>query len=140
MFDGEIAAIGAPSELYAAPESLRVMDFLGDMNLIEARVEGEALIFDGERLAAPQGAPQGQARFGIRPENLALVEEGEAGVNCTIDEVVFKGPAVSVIATTAGGARLHASLLGASVLQRKLARGDLVRMSLPSGHLIALTR
>lgn len=139
MFDGEITAIGSPSELYAKPSSLRVMDFLGDMNLIEGTVEGETLIFDGERFKVPQSVNSGEGRFGIRPEHLCLVDPGEAGVDCLIEEVVFKGPAVSVIAKTKGGMRLHVSILGANMQKRNLVRDYRVRISLPAEHLIALT-
>lgn len=136
MFDGEIAAIGKPSELYNAPDSLRVMDFLGDMNLIEGEVKGNKLAFAGESFNAPESAATGQSLFGIRPEHISIVGESEPGVSCIVEEVVYKGPTVSVIANTRiGGVRLHASLLSANALIDELTHGDSVRMSFPARSL-----
>lgn len=87
MFDGKIAQIATPKEIYQRPLTRRVADFLGGMNFLSARVTGEngnrltveTAKFGSLTLEKPVGY-QGngnQATIGIRPERLRLLWEGE---------------------------------------------------------------
>lgn len=87
MFGGRIAQIDAPKEIYQRPATRQVADFLGGMNLIEARVAGEngtmlTLETSGfgtirtrrpPRLTRPDGA----VTVGIRPERLRILWDEE---------------------------------------------------------------
>ena len=78
MDHARIAQVGSPRELYEAPASLFVADFVGDANVVAA----ELVARDGPRgclrlgdiqLDLPhRGAPSGPVRLAIRPEALGL--------------------------------------------------------------------
>jgi putative spermidine/putrescine transport system ATP-binding protein len=130
MFDGRLAAVGSPAALYADPGSAQVMDFLGAVNLVEGVVAG------GRLSGIPVPGPDGPARFGIRPEHVEIAPEG--AIPCTVEEVVFKGPGVSVLAEGPGGLRIHASVPATTVADLGLARGGAVRLNFPVRHLVRL--
>lgn len=69
MNAGRIEQVGTPMEVYSQPASLFVAEFIGSppMNVIPASAAPE--------LAERAGA-SGEARIGIRPERLALAEDG----------------------------------------------------------------
>jgi spermidine/putrescine transport system ATP-binding protein len=89
MFDGRIAQLASPRELYRRPVSRRVAAFIGVMNFLKARLvedRGETLALEVEALGAveiardqaPGGVPAGGVGVGIRPEMLTvLLAEGE---------------------------------------------------------------
>ncbi|MCI0752678.1 ABC transporter ATP-binding protein [Teichococcus vastitatis] len=80
---GRLIQQGAPSELYEAPRTRFVADFLGASNFlrgiaaVEGRVQagGTAL-----RVAAPLAAEQA-VLLSLRPEKIRLLPEGEAAAN-----------------------------------------------------------
>jgi len=140
MFDGKIEAIGPPAQVYDAPGSLRVMDFLGAMNLFEGTVAQGRLVAGPHRIDLPEGVRDGPARYGIRPEHIELLGMEAAGIPCTVEELVFKGPAVAVLARTEDDRLLHASLPASAVTDAGLKRGDPVRFGLPPRRLVGLTK
>jgi multiple sugar transport system ATP-binding protein len=78
MLDGEIAQIGPPQALYAAPASRRVAEFIGSprINMIEGIVRSADVIEAGGAALPiscelPPGSP---VTIGIRPESLHHVE------------------------------------------------------------------
>ncbi len=91
MFDGGIAQIAAPMEIYQRPVNRKVADFLGGMNFVAAEIVGEngaTLSLDTRgfgRVSAqkPIGfRPNGRAAtLGIRPERLRVLWEGETSAN-----------------------------------------------------------
>jgi spermidine/putrescine transport system ATP-binding protein len=99
MFDGRIAQLATPEELYRRPVSRRVASFIGVMNFFEARVAGEngatiAVEIAGlgpveiPRDQAPGGVNGAAARVGIRPEMLTiLLEDGDAAEHEVTGEV-----------------------------------------------------
>ena len=89
MFDGRIAQLASPEELYRRPVSRRVASFIGVMNFLEAKLAGEA----GDRLSldvaalgrvdvarnqAPAGVNGGHISVGIRPEMLTVLYDDDA--------------------------------------------------------------
>ncbi len=84
MRDGRIMQLGSPRELYRAPKSRFVAEFLGETNLIRAertapttlRVDGGS--FEATRLAQNQSESI-QILISIRPEATSLTPVGEAG-------------------------------------------------------------
>jgi len=80
MREGEIVQVGSPAELYEAPQSRYVADFLGTVNLFEVRLEGADA--GGARFVGPDGrfvaSRPGEARpdepawLAVRPEKLTL--------------------------------------------------------------------
>jgi putrescine transport system ATP-binding protein len=80
MRAGAIEQIGTPGEIYEAPASRFVADFVGTINLFEAhvvRVEGERAVLaapelGAELVAARALAPGAAVALGVRPEKLEL--------------------------------------------------------------------
>ena len=75
MRDGRIQQVDTPKELYARPVNVFVASFIGSpaMNLVEARLDGNAVEFGGHRIALPpEHQPETtseQIVLGIRPES-----------------------------------------------------------------------
>ena len=84
MNAGRIEQLGSPGELYEAPETTFVANFLGQSNLVRARVsgrDGDDLVLDvqGQKLAMPAARRAGGSDdllVGIRPEKIHLRESG----------------------------------------------------------------
>ena len=105
MFEGGISQMADPETLYRRPNSRRVAEFIGKMNLLpgEVAVEGGRILVDvgglgrGEVAAdqVPGGAVAGPSTVGIRPETLSILFAGEATdrrvAEGTVDEVVYYG-------------------------------------------------
>ncbi|MCC7428180.1 MAG: ABC transporter ATP-binding protein [Alphaproteobacteria bacterium] len=90
MEAGVICQVGTPTEVYHAPASPYVADFLGAANLVEGRLcqdaSGRRVELLGHSLPLGAPAPGGAAlpdgapvRVAIRPEHLSLAEPGAAG-------------------------------------------------------------
>ena len=87
MRDGRIAQLGAPRELYDAPNDAFVARYLGAANLLPPRVVypvGDARHEERERLAC------------IRPERFTIVPLGEGPLHGTIASVEWYGAALSI--------------------------------------------
>ncbi|MDX5359983.1 MAG: ABC transporter ATP-binding protein [Alphaproteobacteria bacterium] len=147
MFDGRLHALDAPDRLYEAPDSARVMDFLGAVNTLsgtaEAAGDSIAIACDcGTRLSAHiEGLRPGRAvTLGIRPEHIALLpadaEAGENAVDAQVEEIVYKGAFADVIALTETGRRFHVRTEPARLADSGVKRDAAVRLHLPSRHLI----
>src|SRR5204862_2867017 len=75
MRDGRILQVDIPHLLYQQPRDLFVAAFIGSpaMNLVEAAIDGNELVFGGVRLPLdPRRAPDGAQRvvLRIRPESI----------------------------------------------------------------------
>ena len=94
MRDGHIAQIGAPLELYDRPANAFVAGFIGSpaMNLLDGVVErdgaGVAVRAGENLLPVPDGPGLEAGRkviYGIRPEDLALAEDGIAATVAVVE-------------------------------------------------------
>ncbi|MBV8841032.1 MAG: ABC transporter ATP-binding protein [Alphaproteobacteria bacterium] len=87
MERGRLAQVGAPAEVYQRPNSRWVAGFVGDVNLIEARVSAVSPSFvtlerEGLKLrVAPSAevAPGAPAAVALRPEKIAIAHAQPAG-------------------------------------------------------------
>ncbi|ARJ70958.1 ABC transporter ATP-binding protein [Paracoccus contaminans] len=79
MRDGRVQQIGSPLEVYDRPANTFVASFIGspEMNLIPGDLDGQGIgIGQGLRIAARAGARSGPVTLGVRPEAVAIVEDG----------------------------------------------------------------
>jgi multiple sugar transport system ATP-binding protein len=80
MQKGKVLQIAPPRDIYEKPATSFVATFLGTprMNLIDGRVDGDELICGPFRMPKPPNAPS-RVVIGVRPEDVHLATEGEAG-------------------------------------------------------------
>jgi spermidine/putrescine transport system ATP-binding protein len=115
---GKIEQIASPAELYDAPATHFVADFIGTMNVLEGkilgvtpegfRVSAGAMTLDvpADRAAAAStcGAP---AVVCIRPEELSVLPfPSDDAISALITSTVFYGPTLRLLVETSGGQKL----------------------------------
>ncbi len=104
---GELQQYDTPEVLYHRPKNTFVAGFVGSppMNLIEGEFTGDGFKAGELRLPIP-GAPTGKGWLGVRPEHLALGEEGHPARVLVVEPL---GHEVLVVAEV-GGVRLQVLL------------------------------
>ncbi|MDH2442837.1 ABC transporter ATP-binding protein [Amnibacterium sp. CER49] len=79
MNAGRIEQIGTPEQLYLRPVSAFVADFVGLSNRLPGVLDGARVTVHGVGLEAlPSGRPDGPVSVFVRPEDLAIAEDGLA--------------------------------------------------------------
>ncbi|MDI1460492.1 ABC transporter ATP-binding protein [Catellatospora sp. KI3] len=120
MNEGRVEQLGAPAEMYEFPASAFVANFLGQSNLIQAQVTGQAdghvtVDAHGNRLAVPAGrcrVTSGSALLGVRPEKLhlaadpAAVPQGHAAVGGVVTDASFTGVSTQYLVRAPWGSEL----------------------------------
>ena len=81
---GRIEQVGSPADAYDAPASPFVYSFVGAVNRVPARWEGDALQVAGLPLRPHGPAGEGAAEVYVRPEDLHLAEGGSPAWPATI--------------------------------------------------------
>ena len=76
MLDGRIVQSGAPAEIYRQPATRGVAEFLGDANMLEGHIRDGELSFALGLASAASAHEEGHAHVLVRPENLALTNDG----------------------------------------------------------------
>ncbi len=123
MNEGRIEQMGAPEELYEAPATTFVANFLGQSNLVSGKVEGAdgavlRLDVHGARIAAGKDRARvtdGDVWVGVRPEKVQLSDPGEDlrdGHNVLVDgqvsDVSFVGVSTQYLVRMGWGQELTA--------------------------------
>jgi len=93
MRDGAVIQSGTPEEVYDAPCTRFVAEFLGAANLIRGKVENGGLRTDIGFLHLEETPPWTEGTVAIRPEWIRLHESPPArnGVRGRVREVIFRG-------------------------------------------------
>ncbi|TXH36438.1 MAG: ABC transporter ATP-binding protein [Rhodospirillaceae bacterium] len=139
MRNGRIEQIGKVADLYANPANSFVASFIGESNLLDAKLvsqeAGRALLEVPalrQQVAAPSPSPlaSGQAvRLLIRPEHLFLDDAGP--VQATVTEVVYLGELTALRLQLPAGEQLWLRQLTG----RTVARGATIRVNWQDEHL-----
>jgi len=112
MSDGRIEQQGEPDDVYHAPATRFVAEFLGDVNVFHARVEGGRARVGAARfdLAAP--LDDGDAVLYVRPHLLEIVRghDPSNGLAVVVERIFAAGPTVKVELRTETGELLQAEL------------------------------
>jgi len=94
MRKGAIAQIGTPRDIYFAPASRFVAEFVGAANIVEAEYRDGSLVFPGGKLAAT-AAGDGKGKepvvVMIRPESIKIVPADGAALCGQVEAVSFVG-------------------------------------------------
>jgi spermidine/putrescine transport system ATP-binding protein len=102
MNEGRIEQLAVPSELYDAPATPFVADFIGDMSLLTGTLAGDGVALPGggrvalgRRLVeASNGAV---VTVGLRPEGAVLRAKGSADVQATVVTAMVLGDRLQVV-------------------------------------------
>jgi len=109
MKDGEIAQQGSPRELYEAPASPFIADFIGEANVVHCEVidinGGEATIsVEGLQHVVPaRGARPGRNQLAVRPSAITLEPAETAAFPGRISHAAYLGDHIEYEAETSGG-------------------------------------
>ncbi len=119
LSNGQLQQLGSPRDLYEAPANRFVAGFVGEMNFIDVAVSRSGP--DGAVVRLPGGAeatlPPAQiagvvagtdAVLAVRPERLAPVDAG--GVPVTVEQVVYSGATMLLVARVDGGTEIRARI------------------------------
>ena len=124
MDEGRIVQVATPAEIYEAPNSVYVADFIGEVNLLtgraEARAEGGVLIHWAEG-QPPLNAAQGSAAqvgkevtLALRPEKLGIARQRPEAANALPGKVID-------IAYLGNISTYHVQLPGGTMVKAQLA-------------------
>ena len=153
MRAGRIEQAGTPQEIYDRPATKYVADFIGETNLLSARVRsvaGDRAILDVEGQAIDAVVPAGgtipaagsQVWLSVRPEVMAILRDGESppGHNVlvgTVLEGIYAGSLTRLRLQLAGGTALvlHVAPTGTAV-----APGQQVRIGWSAARGVCLAQ
>ena len=104
MDRGKIAQQGTPRELYEAPASRFLADFIGDANLVDGEFAGGAFRAGGvsAQVRAP-GFADGPATLAVRPHRLRIVDAGRGPIPGTCKRAAYLGSRNEYVVATAWG-------------------------------------
>jgi len=108
MEAGRIAQEGTPHELYEAPRSRFLADFIGDANLVdgELAIDARGATFSAGGVSASvraDGAAAGPATLAIRPQRLQVVDPGQGALPGVCRRVAYLGSRMEYVVATAWG-------------------------------------
>jgi ABC-type Fe3+/spermidine/putrescine transport system ATPase subunit len=141
MRAGRVAQVGTPAEIYDAPATRFVADFIGGTNFLEGQViiaaaEGSVVRIEalGTEATVPPGAaprkPGDPVLLSFRPERIALATDG-SGVPATVRETAFAGRDTRYRVSLAGGEELDVRAPGGP----RAGEGEAVSLSWEPGAL-----
>jgi iron(III) transport system ATP-binding protein len=108
MDGGRIAQQGTPAELYEAPASRFLADFIGDANLVDGEITGDAngLRFSAGNVSVPlrtDGLAPGPATLAVRPHRLRLTAPGAGLLPAECKRAAYLGSRVEYVLATPWG-------------------------------------
>ncbi|MET0526189.1 MAG: ABC transporter ATP-binding protein [Nocardioides sp.] len=135
MNAGRLEQLAPPAEMYDAPATPFVGEFVGLSNRIPARGEGgtTATVL-GSQLPLLPGSAQGDGFALVRPEAVSFTPD--AAGEATIAAVAFLGPVSRATATLADGTLIVAQL--ASQAATRLQIGERVRVEIAGGPVLVV--
>ncbi|HSV18455.1 MAG TPA: ABC transporter ATP-binding protein [Casimicrobiaceae bacterium] len=141
MDGGRIAQQGAPHDLYEAPQTRFLADFIGDANLVEGElsVGPQGAQFAASGLVASvraDGVRPGPATLAVRPHKLRLSQAGHGILPGVCKRAAYLGSRMEYVVTTGWG-----DLLVFDAEQRDIRRrNDAVGVSFDPDAAIVLPR
>jgi putrescine transport system ATP-binding protein len=144
MDRGRIVQMGTPAEIYEQPATRYVADFIGDVNLIEAKVGGrddKGVLMQSDRIPATLRAvmesvpmPGTAVTLALRPEKMKITvrkpESAENVVRGTVTGIAYLGDLSIFQVTVEGGQTLKATRSNVTrFTEQPIARDDKVYLS-----------
>jgi spermidine/putrescine transport system ATP-binding protein len=146
MNQGRIEQIGTPAEIYDRPRTKFVAEFIGEANLVAARVlertaKGAVVDACGMRLVLDEPIlPQGdRVLLSIRPERIRVAAQpGQPSVQAEVTDRIYVGSGVKLIARGADGAKYLAAGMPGSPLAACMP-GQTVQLTWDSADCVPLS-
>jgi spermidine/putrescine transport system ATP-binding protein len=111
MSAGKIQQIGAPRDIYTRPINRFVADFIGDINILPAKVHAGRAIISGIEFPLEYQGPSSDVSIAIRPEQLRLTARGSKdSLDATVTRSVYFGTDSHIHMTLKDGAEMVARL------------------------------
>jgi putrescine transport system ATP-binding protein len=154
MAEGQVIQVATPREIYEAPNSRWVADFIGDVNLLEGRViatggDGTSIASTAAgqlRASSGEGKPGDCVWVALRPEKLRIsrLPSPHANENCVagaITSIRYLGELSSYNVRLDSGTLMKATRANvAPTTERGLALNDRVWLTWTADALVVLTR
>jgi len=145
LSEGRIEQIGSPADIYHAPGTPFVAEFIGTMNRLEATVADSGYVQVGGSILPVSDAhdlPRGERVLVlVRPETLELERADGSAVDAIIGEVVahiFLG-AITRVKVDAGDHELSADLPGPRAAELPIGSRVAARFAADAGRVLALS-
>jgi iron(III) transport system ATP-binding protein len=139
MESGRIAQQGAPHQLYDAPASRFLADFIGDANLVDGELGQSGTSFSAGGVSAPvraAGATAGPATLAVRPHRLRLGSPEPGRLSGSCKRVAYLGSRIEYLVASPWGELLVFD----SEARQPHERGETVGISFDADAAIILPR
>ncbi|SFV27254.1 putative spermidine/putrescine transport system ATP-binding protein [Devosia crocina] len=137
MNNGQIEQVGTPREMYEAPQSVFVADFIGVSNIFSGTVENGQLRTDAGLLPLSADAPAETCAVMIRPEDVILNGTASWALKGTVVESTYAGSETRVTIALDGDKSL---IVRRPAKSEDMARGLAVTVSWDQAHARYLTK
>jgi putrescine transport system ATP-binding protein len=99
MNDGRVEQLGEPREVYEAPRTRYVAEFIGDVNVFGGHVgeDGALALDNGARVRLPEHRPAGaRVEIAVRPEKMSLARRSgdlptENALSGRVEDIAYLG-------------------------------------------------
>jgi iron(III) transport system ATP-binding protein len=139
MESGHIAQQGSPRDLYDAPASRFLADFIGDANLVDGELAADGATFSAGGVSAAvraTGVTAGPATLAVRPHRLRVVAPAQGLLSGTCTRAAYLGSRVEYVVATPWGELLVFD----SDARQPHERGETVGISFDADAAIVLPR
>ena len=126
MSAGKLQQMGSPKDIYTTPVNRFVASFIGETNFMAATREAGGLrLAGGQLIEGPPGQAGQKVTVTVRPDQVRLVSEGEAGsIPATIKTLVYFGTDTHCHMALADGTEVVARLQSPALGDDGLAQGQ----------------
>ena len=107
MREGRIEQVGTPEEIYRAPASAFVFEFIGRANALDGEVRAGRFHPDGSDIDLPADeTPEGRARMWMRPHDVAFADAATPGLRARVLAVHRRADRLTADVAVDGQARV----------------------------------
>ena len=126
IFNGKIVQIGPPDEIFTAPASKEIADFLGYRNVLKGRIENNMFRLNGVSIAVPERKAS-LAYIAIRSDDIFLSKKrisssARNSFSGVVKRIVYKSSHIEIILDI--GFRLTIDITRKSLLEMDIKSGD----------------
>lgn len=149
MSQGMIQQLDGPEAIYETPCNEFVANFIGDVNLIQARIAefhpGQLVCqWADHKIVATSSAKkadlssENKVQLAVRPEKLRLVPEGQGHSNAKVLDSMYMGTDRYITVACDHGENLEIRVQNNEVAKDGYKQGDTVGVLIPDGAAVAL--